>query len=154
MKGDLLTSIFLFFFKSLFILNTFLFFITTRFVHFSNNYQIYMHQIFNQMVRLSSVTYPYHLCPGFHQNSIHCSMATKVTVESRTISLYMCRGNHIHILNCKKTTTKGGSTSIFKSDCFVLVCTKIAFTVRWPQKRLWKVGPYHYTCVVKTIYIS
>ena len=32
----------------------------------------------------------------------------KTTVESKMISLYMCRGNHIHILNCKKTTTKGG----------------------------------------------
>ena len=29
-------------------------------------------------------------------------------MESKTISLYMCRGNRIHILNCKKTTTKGG----------------------------------------------
>ena len=41
-------------------------------------------------------------------------MATKATVESKTISLYMCRGNRLHILNCKKTTTKGGSTSLFK----------------------------------------
>ena len=59
-------------------------------------------------------------CLGFHQNSIHCSMATKATVESRIISLYMCRGNHIHILNCKKTTTKGGSTSIYNSDCIIV----------------------------------
>ena len=36
----------------------------------------------------------------------------KTTVENKTISLYMCRGNHIHMLNCKKTTTKGGSTLI------------------------------------------
>ena len=78
----------------------------------------------------------------------------KTTVESKTISLYMCRGNHIHMLNCKKTTTKGGSTLIFNSDCIVLVSTKIAFTVRWPRKRLWKVKRYHYTCVVETIYIS
>ena len=59
----------------------------------------------------------------------------KTTVESKTISLYRCRGNHIHMLNCKKTTTKGGSTLIFNSDCIVLVSTKIAFTVRWPRKR-------------------
>ena len=32
----------------------------------------------------------------------------KTIVESKTIVLYMCRGNRIHILNCKKTTTKGG----------------------------------------------
>ena len=68
-----------------------------------------------------------------HQNSIHCSMATKATVESRTISLYMCRGNHIHILNCKKTTTKGG-TSTFKSDCFVLVSAKKFFYSRLEPK--------------------
>ena len=40
-------------------------------------------------------------------------MATKAIVESKTISLYMCRGNRLHILNCKKTPTKGGSTSKF-----------------------------------------
>ena len=78
----------------------------------------------------------------------------KTIVESKTMSLYMCRGNHLHILNCKKTTTKGDSTSIIKSDCIVLVSTKIAFTVRWPRKRLWKVRPYHYTCVAETAYIS
>ena len=47
-------------------------------------------------------------------------MATKATVESRIISLYMCRGNHIHILNCKKTTTKGGSTLVFNTDCIIV----------------------------------
>ena len=35
-------------------------------------------------------------------------------MESKTIFLYMCRGNRIHILNCRKPATKGGSTSILK----------------------------------------
>ena len=30
----------------------------------------------------------------------YCSMAMKTTMESKTISLYICRGNRIHILNC------------------------------------------------------
>ena len=58
----------------------------------------------------------------------------KTIVKSMTISLYMCHGNHIHILNCKKTTTKGGSTSIFKSDCIVLVSTILSILSWFPPK--------------------
>ena len=58
----------------------------------------------------------------------------KTIVESKTISLYMCRGNRILILNCKKTTTKGSSTSIFKSDCIVLVSTILSILSWIPPK--------------------
>ena len=33
-------------------------------------------------------------------------MATKTTMESNSMSLNKCRGNHIHILNCTKTTAR------------------------------------------------
>ena len=98
---------------------------------------------------------------GFHQNSTHCSMATKTTMESKTVSLYKSRGNHKHILNCKKTTTKGGSTSIFKADCFALVYTilcilfwfppKMALIAQWLRKQLCKVRSYLYKCVVENL---
>ena len=100
----------------------------------------------------------------FPQNSSHCSMATKTTMEYKTISLYMCCESHIHILKCKKKTTKGGSTSIFKADCIALISTilcilfwfppKMALIAQWPRKQLWKVRPYLYKCVVETTYIS
>ena len=59
-------------------------------------------------------------------------MAMKTTMEIMTISLYMCGENHIDILICKKTTTKGGSTSLIKSDYSVLVSTILSILSWFP----------------------
>ena len=82
----------------------------------------------------------------------------KTRMESKTKSLYMWRGNRIHILNCKTTTTKRGiicyCPGFHHFEHIVLVSIKIACTVRWPRKRLWKIRLYLHTCVVETTYIS
>ena len=48
--------------------------------------------------------------PFFHQHSTNELVFEwyQNDYESKTISFYMCRGNRLHSLKCKRTTTKGG----------------------------------------------
>ena len=46
-------------------------------------------------------------CPGFHGIHRESRIALRTNAENRTISLYTCRGNQIHILEHCEISPKG-----------------------------------------------
>ena len=62
-------------------------------------------------------------CPGFHGIHRENRIALRTNAENRTISLYTCRGNQIHILKHCGISLKGVYPGFFSEKSHVGVLT-------------------------------